>query len=114
MDEKWDVFVEGHAAFLHRSWTGNGIFEATFSPADGGWRISAAIAESGPQQVRGAPAQFNKVLLELVLCSVILGEPASELRAEFVRLCSPRDRPDPPRGRSSTASWACDRPDTGT
>ncbi len=33
MDEKWDVFVENHVAFLHRSWTGNGVFEATFSPA---------------------------------------------------------------------------------
>src|SRR6185437_15558332 len=40
MDEKWDVFVEDQVAFLHRSWTGNGMFEATFSPAGGGWRIS--------------------------------------------------------------------------
>ena len=37
MDEKWDVFVEDQVAFLHRSWTGNGMFEATFSPAGGGW-----------------------------------------------------------------------------
>jgi len=93
MDEKWDVFVEGHVAFLHRSWTGNGIFEATFAPVGGGWRISAAIAESDPQRVRNGSAQFNKVMLELVLSSVVLGEPASELRAEFVRLCSPQDRP---------------------
>jgi hypothetical protein len=93
MDEKWDVFVEGHVAFLHRSWTGNGIFEATFAPVGGGWRISAAIAESDPQRVRNGSAQFNKVMLELVLSSVVLGEPATGLRAEFARLCSPQDRP---------------------
>jgi len=29
MDEKWDVYVEGHVAFLHRSWTGRGVFEAS-------------------------------------------------------------------------------------
>ena len=28
MDEKWDVFVENHA-FLHRSWTGDGVFQVT-------------------------------------------------------------------------------------
>ncbi|MEV0425536.1 hypothetical protein [Micromonospora sp. NPDC050495] len=35
MDEKWNVFVEDQVAFLHRSWTGNGIFEAAFSPVSG-------------------------------------------------------------------------------
>jgi hypothetical protein len=31
MDEKWDVFVEDHVAFPHRSSIGNGMFEASFS-----------------------------------------------------------------------------------
>jgi len=31
MDEKWKVFVENRVAFLHRSWTDYGIFEASFS-----------------------------------------------------------------------------------
>jgi hypothetical protein len=46
MDEKWDVFVENRVAFLHRSWTGNGVFEASFSPAGDGWHISAAQTSS--------------------------------------------------------------------
>ena len=29
MDEKWDVFVEDRVVFLHRSWTGYGIYAAT-------------------------------------------------------------------------------------
>lgn len=52
MDEKWDVFVENHVAFLHRSWTGNGVFEATFSPAAVGWRISGAVVGSSRVRVR--------------------------------------------------------------
>jgi hypothetical protein len=36
MDEKWNVFVEERTAFLHRSWTGHGIFEASLAPATGG------------------------------------------------------------------------------
>jgi hypothetical protein len=80
MDEKWDVFVENRVAFLHRSWTGNGAFEASFSPADGGWRISAGVAETSPERVRKVSAELNRVLLELVLSAVVLGEPAVGLR----------------------------------
>jgi hypothetical protein len=98
MDEKWDVFVEGQVAFLHRSWTGNGVFEASFSPADGGWRISAAVVESSPERSREVSAEFNRVLLELVLSAIVLGEPAVGLRAELVRLTSPQGRPAPPQG----------------
>jgi hypothetical protein len=80
MDEKWDVFVENRVAFLHRSWTGNGAFEASFSPVDGGWRISAGVAETSPERVRKVSAELNRVLLELVLSAVVLGEPAVGLR----------------------------------
>jgi len=83
MDEKWDVFVEDQTMFVHRSWTGNGIFEASFSPvARGGWRISAAVVESDPTRYRRSE-QFDRVMLELVLSSVILGELAQDIRAEF-------------------------------
>jgi hypothetical protein len=96
MDEKWDVFVENHVAFLHRSWTGNGVFEATFSPAASGWRISAAVADSS--RAHKVSAELNRVLLELVLSAIVLGEPAVGLRAELVRLSSSQDRPAPPEG----------------
>jgi hypothetical protein len=87
MDEKWDVFVEDQTMFVHRSWTGNGIFEASFSAAaGGGWRISAAVVESDPTRYRRSSEQFDLVVLELVLSSVVLGEPAGDLRAEFVAL----------------------------
>jgi hypothetical protein len=96
MDEKWDVFVEDQVAFLHRSWTGNGMFEATFSPAGGGWRISGAV--TGASRARAVPAERNRVLLELVFCAIVLGEPASALRAELVRLSLPAGCPAPPEG----------------
>jgi hypothetical protein len=97
MDEKWDVFVEDQVAFLHRSWTGNGIFEATFSPAaDGGWQISGAAV--GASRARAVSADLNRILLELVLCAIVIGEPATGLRAELVRLSVSPDSPAPPAG----------------
>jgi hypothetical protein len=59
---------------------------------------AAAVAESDPKRVRNVSAQLNRVLLELVLNAIVLGEPAAELRAELVRLTSPKDRPPPPEG----------------
>jgi hypothetical protein len=89
MDEKWDVFVEDQVAFLNRSWTGNGIFEASFSPvAGGGWRVCAAAVESNPSRYRRSSDRYDRVMLELVLSAIVLGEPALDLRAELVALTS--------------------------
>lgn len=98
MDEKWVVFVENHVAFLHRSWTGNGVLEASFSPVDDGWHISAAVVETSSKRARKVSAELDQVLLELVLSAIVLGEPAAGLRAELVRLSSPQGRPSPPEG----------------
>ncbi|MFI6821631.1 hypothetical protein ACIBJE_11855 [Micromonospora sp. NPDC050187] len=100
MDEKWMVFVEGQVAFLHRSWTGNGIFEASFSPVDGGgWCISAGTVESDPSRYRRSSDRYDRVMVELVLSAIVLGEPAVDLRAEMVELTMQKTgRTDVPAG----------------
>ncbi|RAK29214.1 hypothetical protein B0I29_1185 [Actinoplanes lutulentus] len=86
MDEKWDVLVEGQVAYLHRSWTGFAVFEVTFSSVKGGWRISEALVESAQSRQRRGSHRYARVLLELVLSNVVLGEPAIDLRDEMVAL----------------------------
>ncbi|WP_211193121.1 hypothetical protein [Actinoplanes sp. TBRC 11911] len=86
MDEKWDAFVEGRQAHLSRSWTGYEIFAATFSAVEGGWRIVRAVEESNQSRYHRRSERFARVMLELVFSNILLGEPADELRAEFVRL----------------------------
>jgi hypothetical protein len=100
MDEKWDVFVEERVAFLHRSWTGSGVFEASFEPvASGGWRIWAGTVESDPSQYRRSSDRYDQVLLELVLSAIVLGEPAADQRAELVALVAQESgRSDVPAG----------------
>ena len=36
MEEKWFIFMEANRLFAHRSWTGIGIYEATFASTEGG------------------------------------------------------------------------------
>lgn len=87
IDEKWDVFMEGEVAFLHRSWTGNGVFAATFAPADGGgWRIASAVVERDAERYRGTDDAYDCVMLELVISAIVLGEPAPGLRSKLVEL----------------------------
>ncbi|MBL7255751.1 hypothetical protein [Paractinoplanes lichenicola] len=91
MDEKWDVAVEGAVAHLHRSWTGNRIFEVTFEPVAGGRRISAVTVESDPSRYRRSGDRYDCVLIEVVISYLLLGEDAAELRAE---LAGAAERPE--------------------
>ncbi|MER6688413.1 hypothetical protein [Streptomyces minutiscleroticus] len=85
MDEKWNVFTEGEDVFLHRSWTGHGVFAATFEPvADGGRRIARAVVERDPERYRGTDDDHDCLMLELVLSAIVLGEPATDLRSRLV------------------------------
>ncbi|MFF3949223.1 hypothetical protein ACFYYN_31000 [Streptomyces sp. NPDC001902] len=87
MDEKWDVFTEGEVVFLHRSWTGNGTFAATFAPVDGGGRrIAGAVVERDAERYRGTDDAYDCVMLELVISAIVLGEPATDLRSKLVEL----------------------------
>ncbi|MBU3067334.1 hypothetical protein KO481_38165 [Nocardia sp. NEAU-G5] len=84
MDEKWDVFAEGDIVFMHRSWTGHGIYEVSFSSsATGGRKITSAAVETDPQRRRWRSDDFDRVMIELIISGVVLGEPALELRAAF-------------------------------
>jgi len=87
MDEKWNVFAEEDIVFLHRSWTGFGVYEATFSPADsGGLRIAQAVVEGDAERYRTADDELDCVMLEIVLSAIVLGEPAQQARERLVAL----------------------------
>ncbi|MFF4659020.1 hypothetical protein [Streptomyces sp. NPDC001381] len=87
MDEKWNVFVEADVAFMHRSWTGRGVFEASFAPvAGGGRRIVSAVVETDERCCRSPGEAYDRLMMELVISAIVLGEPAADLRAGLVVL----------------------------
>jgi len=51
MDEKWFILMEEDRLYAHRSWTGLGVYEAAFTPVDGGYAFNQetfdAYAEFG-------------------------------------------------------------------
>ncbi|HET6857739.1 MAG TPA: hypothetical protein VFH94_11695 [Streptomyces sp.] len=91
MDEKWNVFAEDRIVFLHRSWTGHGIYEASFAPVEGGGcTITQAVVETDPERHRDIGDAYGCLMLELVISAIVLGEAAAELRGRLVELTAQR------------------------
>ncbi|MET8518367.1 hypothetical protein [Streptomyces sp. NPDC005077] len=87
MDEKWQVFVEGDVVFMHRSWTGRGVYEASFAPVTGGGRrIASAVVEADGERYRSIGDEYDRLMMELIISAIVLGEPAADLRAGLVEL----------------------------
>ncbi|MGW6145242.1 hypothetical protein ACWFRM_27535 [Streptomyces sp. NPDC055144] len=87
MDEKWNVFAEADVVFMHRSWTGRGVYEASFGPvAGGGRRIASAVVEADGERYRSRGDDYDRLMMELIISAIVLGEPATDLRAGLVEL----------------------------
>jgi hypothetical protein len=72
MDDKWDAFVERDRLFLHRSWSGRGVYEARFTKSEIHWRISEAVVENDRTSYRRASDEAETLGLELIIESVLL------------------------------------------
>lgn len=63
MDDKWFAFFEEPWLFLHRSWTGFGIFQVRFE----GGRVAEAWVSRDPEQYTNTDDTGDSLLLALVL-----------------------------------------------
>ena len=78
MDEKWFIFMEGNRLFAHRSWTGLGVYEATFVPAGGGYVIESAVVTGDGTEYRRSSGEVESLTLEVLIASYLLQESPSE------------------------------------
>lgn len=86
MDQKWNVFAEDNVLFMHRSWTGHGVYEASFAPTAGGRRIASAVVEADRERYRSVGDEYDRLMLELIISAIVLGESADDLRSGLVEL----------------------------
>ena len=78
MDEKWFLFMEGNRLFAHRSWTGLGVYEATFAPVDGGYVIESAVVTGNRSEYERSSDQDESQILEVLIAGHLLGQSLSE------------------------------------
>lgn len=97
MDDKWDLLVEGDTLFAHRSWTGFGVYAATFVEVEGGRRVAEVLVESDPERYRRHSDAFDLALLEILIRGTLLGEDQDVELMERWRAALPS--PPPPSCR---------------
>ena len=68
-DDKWLAFMEDDRLFFHRSWTGHGIYEATFAATQTGFVMISACAEGDParHQPDLDPIEACNLLRDLIM-----------------------------------------------
>ena len=72
MDDKWFAFVEDGRLFLHRSWTGRGIYEAQFAHDEDGWFIAELLVSGDRGHYRRASDTYETLFVEAIVDGVLL------------------------------------------
>lgn len=89
MDDKWHAFVEDDRLFLHRSWTGRGIYEAQFAHDDAGWFIAELLVSGDREHYRRAGHAYEALFVEVIIDGVLLEQWDTEAQARLRSM--PRD-----------------------
>jgi len=91
MDEKWNAFVADDRLFLHRSWTGRGIYEAQFTQGSDGWSISELLVEGDRSSYRRGNDAYEAVFVEAIIDGALLGKWDTDAWARLTS--TPREQP---------------------
>ena len=75
MADRWFAFMEDDHLFFHRSWTGHGIYEATFVATGPGFVMISACVESDPARYRPELDLIEECDLLRDLIVLVSGEP---------------------------------------
>jgi O-acetyl-ADP-ribose deacetylase len=73
MEDKWNAFIEDQQLFLHRSWTGFGIYEASFVRDGDGWMITTARVTGDREIYKRGTDAYETLMLEALIGGVLLG-----------------------------------------
>lgn len=89
MDDKWHAFVEDARLFLHRSWTGRGIYEVQFAHDEAGWFIVELLVSGDREHYRRAGDAYEALFVEVIIDGVLLEQWDTEAQARLRSM--PRD-----------------------
>ncbi len=74
MEEKWFIFMEGRCFFAHRSWTGLGVYDATFGAVEDGYVIESAVVTGDRTEYKRSSDEDESMILEMLIAGHLLGE----------------------------------------
>jgi hypothetical protein len=74
MDDRWIAFVEDDRLYLHRSWTGYGVYEAGFVRNQDGWIIAELVVCGDRSRYRRSTDAYESAYVEFIISAVLLGD----------------------------------------
>jgi hypothetical protein len=63
MEDKWFMFLEDDWLYLHRSWSGNLIYQVRFEPTSDEYRIAEVWVNRDPSQYTETNEEYEAALL---------------------------------------------------
>jgi hypothetical protein len=74
MDDRWLAFVEDDWLFLHRSWTGFGVYEAQFAGSGDGWSIVELLVSGDRNTYQPSSDAYEALYTEATIDGVFFGK----------------------------------------
>jgi O-acetyl-ADP-ribose deacetylase (regulator of RNase III) len=75
MEDKWFAYMEGDRLFLHRSWTGNGIYEVEFQRHDEVWVPCEVLVTGDAEKLQRTSEEDTADHLRLAINIVLRSQP---------------------------------------
>ena len=72
MEDKWFMFTEGGTLYIHRSWTGNCIYQLTLIKQGTGYVIGEAFANRDQSQYSGSYDSYDEKLSMFLIDHLLL------------------------------------------
>jgi hypothetical protein len=72
-EDRWHAFTENSRLFLHRSWTGFGVYEAQFDRDGIGWHIRELLVCGDRGRYRRLSHEGEAPMVESLIDNVLLG-----------------------------------------
>jgi O-acetyl-ADP-ribose deacetylase (regulator of RNase III) len=79
MDDKWFAFMEADRLFLHRSWTGFGVYEVRFGQRPTGWVIEELAVTDRTDQYRRNSDEWEATRVERIIRSLLIGDDSTSM-----------------------------------
>ena len=74
MEDKWFIFWEDDVLYIHRSWTGLGVYRVMFRSRDDGYEVHEAYVSADAQHYRRGPDDYEVRLVNFLIRTLLLHE----------------------------------------
>ncbi|WP_416407152.1 hypothetical protein [Agrobacterium rosae] len=70
MEDKWFIYFSESSLFLHRSWTGKGVYRVDFEPDQNGAKVCQAVCDA--EIVAKSTTAYQAQLLGFLISNILL------------------------------------------